>query len=153
MNREELFKLIAKIDDPVKDYGKILANLHYTHFHLMDKYRKVLESYDLTVTQSNVLAIIVQHHPKALCLEDIKAMVLEPNSDVSRTIVRLASKGFVKKVVDEKNRRKLCIAATAKGLKANKRVQSDPRFKKLATWSTLPESKAFIKFLTKLRQE
>jgi len=151
MDRDELFKLITKIDDPVKDYNKILANLHYTHFHLMDKYKKILESYDLTVTQSNVLGIIVQYYPKALCLEDIKALVLEPNSDVSRTIVRLATKGFIKKVVDEKNRRKLCIVATSKGLKASKKMQSDPRFKKLANWSTLPESKAFIKFLTKLR--
>ena len=50
-----------------------------------------------------------------------RAMVLEPNSDDSRAVVRLMEKGFVQKIIDKTNRRKVCIQATSKGLKIAKK--------------------------------
>ncbi|HYG39747.1 MAG TPA: hypothetical protein VD908_14060, partial [Cytophagales bacterium] len=117
MTRAELFDFIEKIDDPKADYSKILSNLHYTHYFLMDKYKKLLQPYGLTSVQVNVLSIIVFHYPQAISLEEIKVMVLEPGSDVSRTVVRLANKGFIQKVIDPGNRRKRSIVSTEKGVK------------------------------------
>lgn len=153
MTRDELFEFIQKIDDPIKDYNKIISNLHYTHYFLMDSYKKVLDNYDLTFAQSNVLGIIVFKYPNAVSLEEIKAMVLEPGSDVSRTVVRLSEKGFIEKVTDSKNHRKLAIKATPKGLKTAEKMSKDPAFKKITTTFKLPEVKAFIKFLKKLRED
>ncbi|HEY0031279.1 MAG TPA: winged helix DNA-binding protein [Bacteroidia bacterium] len=153
MTREELFKMITTIDDPRKDFSKILVNLHYTHYYLMDRYKKVLEGYGLTVIQSNVLGIIVHYYPKALSLEEIKSMVLEPNSDVSRTVVRLETKGFVQKIPDPKNGRKLSISATAKGVKALRKMEADSEFQNFASEISVAEVKAFVKFLSKLRME
>ncbi len=152
MTRKELFEYIQKIDDPVKDYSKILSNLHFSHYHLMDKYKKILEKYELTVTQANILGIIVHHHPQPLSLEEIKTMVLEPNSDVSRTIVRLAAKGFVEKIPSVNDKRRLSIRASSQGVKVLKKAASDPKFTSFAKNITLAESKAFIKFLKNLRE-
>ncbi len=153
MTREELFKYIQQINDPVKDYGKILSNLHYTHFNLMVRYKKIMDSYDLTFTQSNVLGIIVHAYPKPLALEEIKHMVLEPNSDVSRTVVRLTEKGYAEKVPNKLNRRKVCIKATAKGAKAVQKIADDGKFKVFTKDLTLKEDKTLITILNKLRKK
>jgi DNA-binding MarR family transcriptional regulator len=153
MTRKELFKYIQQINDPVEDYGKILSNLHYTHFNLMDKYKKIMESYDLTFTQSNVLGIIVHAYPKPLSLEEIKNMVLEPNSDVSRTVVRLTERGYAEKVPNKLNRRKVCIKATQKGLKAAQKMSADGKFKVFTKDLSLKEAKTLIIILNKLRKK
>ena len=152
MTREELFQYVQKIDDPKKDYGKILTSLHFSHYFLMDKYKKIFDEYGLTVTQANILSIIVHHHPKTLSLEEVKAMILEPNADVSRTVVRLAAKGFVEKVSDAKDKRRLSIRATSKGTKVIKKASDDPRFSSFTQNINLANTKAFIKFLKNLRE-
>ncbi|MES2568122.1 MAG: hypothetical protein V4565_14705 [Bacteroidota bacterium] len=151
MTREEIFELIEKIDDPVKDYQKIISNLHYTHYNLMDYYKKSLEIYDLTPMQSNVLSIIHYHQPKSLSLEEIKSMVLEPGSDVSRIVLRSSEKGFVEKVQNASNNRKLAIAITNKGLDVMKRISEDHSFNNLTHNFTLAEAEAFVLLLKKLR--
>jgi DNA-binding MarR family transcriptional regulator len=151
MTREEVFKFIQEVDHPQKDYGKILSCLHYTHHFLMDKYKKIVQNYNLTFTQSNILGIIVHSYPKALSLEQIKAMVLEPNADVSRTVARLVEKDFVEKVIDKTNRRKVSIKATAKGIKISRKMAEDPGFRNITHELSLPEAKAFIRTLKKLR--
>ncbi|MCW3077727.1 MAG: transcriptional regulator [Bacteroidetes bacterium] len=153
MNREELFTFINKIDDPLKDSAKILSNLHYTHHYLIEKYKRLLEKYALTPIQSNVLGIIHHSFPKSLSLEEIKEMVLEPNSDVSRTVVRLAEKGFVEKVINKDNRRKVSIKATSKGIKAMEKMMVDSAFTKFTSQISLKEAREFIKTLSKLRAE
>lgn len=151
MKRNEIFEYLTQISDPIKDHAKILSNLHYTHFFLMDRYKKLLAVYDLTAPQSNVLGIIGHYAPKAVSLEEIKEMVLEPNSDVSRTVSRLAEKGFVEKLVNRENRRKVAIRITAKGKLTLKKMESEGRFRKFTEDISITEAKAFVKVLTKLR--
>lgn len=153
MKREELFKYIQQIEDPKRDYAKILTNLHYTHFYLMDRYRKMLLPYDLTLIQSNVLGIITHHNPTPMALEEIKALVLEPNADVSRTVGRLTEKGFVEKVIDKTNRRKVSIRALPKGIKMMKKIEADPALNTLTEDFTLSEARNFVKYLNRLRND
>jgi DNA-binding MarR family transcriptional regulator len=117
----------------------------------MDRYRKILGSYNLTFTQSNILAIIVHAYPKGLSLEQIKEMVLEPNSDVSRTVVRLMSKKFVEKFHDPHNRRKVCIKATAAGLKITRKMSADKRFQAFTKNLSPASVKSLISTLKSLR--
>jgi len=153
MKREELFEHIKKVNDPKKDHAKILSNLHYTHFYLMDKYKKLLEDYDLSVTQSNVLGIIGFYFPKPVSLEEIKAMILEPHSDVSRTVTRLVEKGFVEKVINKENKRKVCIQALNKGIKILQKIQAEKKFETFTSELTQKETQSFIAVLAKLRKE
>jgi DNA-binding MarR family transcriptional regulator len=153
MTRKELFEYIQKIEDLDKDYAKLLSTLHFTHYYLMDRYKKLLQNYDLTLTQSNVLGIITHHHPESMSLEEIKSMVLEPNADVSRTVVRLKEKGFIEKVVNKTNRRKICIQATSSGMKIAKKMMADGKFREFTSDMSLAEAKTLIKLLKKLRRE
>ena len=152
MKREDLFTIIQQIEDPEYDYQKILANVHYTHFFLMDRYKKLLQPFDLTPTQANLLGIINHFCPKPVSLEEIKSMVLEPNSDVSRTVSRLASKELVSKVTDEENRRKIAVVITPKGIKLLKEIQDHAMFKKFTAGLQLEDIQLFIKVLTNLRK-
>lgn len=153
MTREELFKYIQQINNPVKDYDKILSTLHFTHYDLMDKYKKILQTYDLTLTQTTVLKIINFNYPNSSSLEEIKAMILEPNSDVSRTVTRLVDKGFAIKLINKTNQRKVSIQATAKGLKISKKIEADGKFQQFTKELSLSEAKTLIKLLKKIRQE
>jgi DNA-binding MarR family transcriptional regulator len=151
MTREEVFQILQEVNDMKKDYSKILSIVHYTHYYLLDEYKKTLKTYDITTTQSNVLGIIVYQHPKALSLEEIKSLVLEPNSDVSRTVDRLQAKGFVEKVVDPENRRKRSILSTAKGREIIKAMSEDSRFHIFTNRLTLEEARELVRLTSKLR--
>jgi DNA-binding MarR family transcriptional regulator len=153
MDREQIFKEIENIEAPDKDFSKILPSLHYTHFFLMDQYRKILVDYDLTSPQSNVIGIIGHYGDTPVSLEQIKHMVLEPNADVSRIVARLVEKKFVQKVVNEKNRRKVSIMLTARGEKIYKRMLADRQFMKFTENVSMQEAKVFMRVLAKLRQE
>jgi len=151
MKRKDIFNDLKNIVDPTRDYLKILGNLHYTHFALLDKYKRILKPYGLSFPQSHVLSIIVHMHPKQLSLEEIKEMVLEPNSDVSRTVVRLEEKGFLKKVKDSENRRKRAIMATSVGINVFRQLEKDKRFSAIVVDVSLGHARIFAQTLELLR--
>lgn len=128
-----------------------MSNLHYTHYYMLDKYKKTLKKYDLSTPQLNVLAIIGVFFPDSGSLEQVKAMVLEPNSDVSRTVSRLVEKGFVKKVVNPDNKRKVSIMITEKGSRTLQKTQMDKGFDYTSDIS-IDEAKVFVQVLAKLRE-
>jgi DNA-binding MarR family transcriptional regulator len=151
MKRSEIFEELEKIEDVANDFTKLLSNLHYTHFFLMDKYKKILSEYDLTSPQSNVLGIIDYFHPAPLALEQIKEMILEPNADVSRIVGRLADKDFVKKVINPENRRKVSIGMTPKGRKVITRIKNDKKFQRFTSMLSVTEGRKFAAILAKIR--
>jgi DNA-binding MarR family transcriptional regulator len=151
MNDKEIFKNLKDLSDLKKDYGKVLANLHYTHFSLMDAYRKILKPYDMSFPQSHVLSIINFYHPREVSLQEIKSMVLEPNSDVSRTVDRLVEKHLVKKVKKSENRRMRSIMMTPAGLKVIKLMEKDSKFHQLLSGLTLADVREFVGVLEKFR--
>ena len=149
MEREDFFSYISDIGAP-EDIRKVLSQLHYTHFFMLDRYKKTLTAYDLSFPQINVLYIIGTFFPDSGSLEEIKKMVLEPNSDVSRTVTRLAEKGFVRKVQNPKNGRKLSIAITEKGERTLSKALTDKRFDYVSK-ITLEEARIFVEVLNKIR--
>ena len=149
MEQQDIFSVIAQINSR-EEVRKVLSNLHYTHFIMLDKYKKTLAAYDLSFPQINVLYIIGSFFPNSGSLEEIKKMVLEPNSDVSRTVSRLAEKGFVQKVQNPKNGRKLSIAITEKGERTLSKALADKRFDYVSQ-ITLEEARIFVEVLKKLR--
>lgn len=150
MPRSKVFKELEKIEDP-KDHSKILSYLHYTHFFLLDKYKKVLLEYGLTPSQSNVLGIVDHFYPDSISLEGIKEWMLEPNSDVSRIVRRLVEKGLLEKVINKENRRKVSIKITPKGKKIVGELLKEKKFQKFTSKLSLAEAKTFVSVLSKLR--
>src|SRR4051812_26322971 len=63
VEREDFFSYISEIGER-KDIRKVLSHLHYTHFFMLDKYKKTLAAYDLSFPQINVLYIIGMFFPQ-----------------------------------------------------------------------------------------
>ncbi len=147
-----LFENLEDLKDLQNDYSKVLANLHYTHFSLMDAYKKILKPYKLSFTQSHVLSIIYHFNPNPVTLQQIKQMILEPNSDVSRTVDRLVEKGFVEKIKNKDNRRMRSIKVTAAGKKLIKILEKERQFSDLLQNISINEAKSFITILSKFRE-
>ncbi len=79
-------------------------------------------------------------------------MILEPNSDVSRTVNRLVGKGFAEKVSNNSNRRKVSIKITKLGKKILQEIETDKTFGTLTQAFSLKEAQTLIKLLAKFRK-
>ena len=60
----DIVKELENIKDLEKDSNKILGNLYFTHFWLIDKYKSLLSQFDITPQQSNILGTL-NHLPEA----------------------------------------------------------------------------------------
>lgn len=144
---------LEKIEDISKDYTKILSNLYYTHYWLLDKYKMILKDFGIGPQQSNVLGIVKHFHPQPLTLGEIKSMLLEKNADASRIVERLKEKKFLSKVTDPNNRRKVGITLTPQGLEMIQALEKKQAFKKFTQKFSLEDARQFARLLAKLRTE
>jgi DNA-binding MarR family transcriptional regulator len=149
----DIIKELEDISSLPKDGQKILSNLYYTHFWLADKYTEILAIYSLTPQQANILGIVRHFNPKPLTLQEIKSLLMEKNSDVSRIVARLIDKKLLHKTVDKKNRRKVKITINLKGIKIIDKITEDKLFDKFISKFSLEDARIFAKLLAKLRVE
>jgi MarR family transcriptional regulator, 2-MHQ and catechol-resistance regulon repressor len=149
----DLIEELSRIEDPVKDHSRILGNLYFTHFWLLDRYKAILDNYGITPQQSNVLAVVKEFHPRALTLTEVKAGLLEKNADVSRIITRLTSKGLLKRKINRSNKRKVEISITEKGRRLMDKMERDDPFQKFTSKFTLEDARTLVGLLNKLRVE
>ncbi|MDF2437356.1 MAG: transcriptional regulator [Bacteroidota bacterium] len=144
-------KEFSVINDIDTDYEKVLASVYYTHFWLSDKYTAMFLEYDLSPQQSNVLGSVLFSHPKPLTLTELKSLMLEKNSDVSRIVSRLITKGYLEKKSNKENKRKIEITITQKGIDLMEKIRSQQLFKKFTAGLTTQEAQQLVNLLAKLR--
>jgi DNA-binding MarR family transcriptional regulator len=149
----DIGKELSTINNIDTDYEKVLAGLYFTHFWLTDKYSNLLLEYGITTQQSNVLGTILYYHPKALTLTELKSLMLEKNSDVSRIVTRLITKGFLKKNTNPENKRKIEIKITPKGISLMEKIRDQKLFKKFTAGLSTAEAQQLLSLLAKLRVE
>ena len=149
----DLVKHISEISDIETDYEKVLANLYYTHFWLSDKYNTILGQYGITTQQSTVLGAVHYSHPNSLTLTELKGLMLEKNSDVSRIVSRLILKGYLRKNPNPINKRKIEISITQKGFNLMEKIQEQHLYKKFTSDLSTAEARQLITLLAKLRKE
>jgi len=97
-------------------YGKVFYNLLFTQTWLHSKLRSVLVDYDITYQQQNVLSILKEKYPDTLTSSEIKAAMLEKNSDLTRLCDRLEAKGYISRSNNISNRRQILISITENGI-------------------------------------
>jgi DNA-binding MarR family transcriptional regulator len=146
-------KEFSVINDIDTDYEKVLASVYYTHFWLSDKYTAMFLEYGLSTQQSNVLGSVLFFHPKPLTLTELKSMMLEKNSDVSRIVSRLINKGYLEKKSNAENKRKIEITITEKGIHLMEQIRSQKLFKKFTSRLSTSEAQQLVDLLAKLRVE
>lgn len=118
-----------------------------------DQINTMLQSYGLTLQQFNVLRILRGRNGSAACLESITNDMIQRMSNTSRLVDRLIVKALVERKVCEKNRRKVDIFITNKGLKLLAEIDPilDAREVEITASLTLKEKEQLLQLLEKLK--
>jgi DNA-binding MarR family transcriptional regulator len=104
------------------DYHKLAVNILYTHGRLVSVMSDMLRPYDLTLAQFNILRILRGSQPEAATISYLQSRMLDKMSDTSRLVQRLYMKGFVERVAEQQDRRKVGIVITRAGLDTLERI-------------------------------
>src|SRR6478735_11835106 len=98
------------------EYQKSVLNMIYTYNWMMERVKIMLEKFDVTPQQYNILRIL-RGAGEPLSTLQIRQRMLDKMSDTSRIVDRLVKKGLVKKSVCREDRRLVDVLLTDKGKK------------------------------------
>lgn len=104
---------------------KLLLNILYTEGWLMSRQLTVLQRYDVTSQQYNILRILRGQFPRPCNVALLKERMLDKQSDVSRLVDRLVKKGLIERTVSAQDRRNLDILISEKGLELLAQMQPE----------------------------
>ena len=133
------------------EHQKSVINMIYTYNWMMEHVKNMLEKFDVTPQQFNILRIL-RGAGEPLSTLQIRQRMLDKMSDTSRIVDRLVKKSLVKKVVCESDRRLVDVTISPKGLELL--VQSDTYEDEMdAIFQQLSETEAHTlnKLLDKIR--
>lgn len=114
--------MTARLEDEVfqqdfrNEYHKGVVNLVYTSGFINMALQQLFARYELTMQQFNILRILRGIHPGSCSNSYIKERMLDKNSDVTRIINRLVSRGLVARQSSKADRRKVEIRIQPSGL-------------------------------------
>lgn len=103
-------------------HQKAAVNLLFSASWLRDRLKHIFDTEGITAQQYNMLRILRGSDPQPLSTLQIRERMLEKMSDTSRMADRLLSKGFVRKIVCEADRRLVDVAITEKGKRLLERL-------------------------------
>lgn len=95
---------------------KAAINLIYTYNWVNEQMKKILDQFDITSQQFNILRILRGAHAPLSTLQ-IRERMLDRMSDTSRIVDRVIKKGLVKKNTCKTDRRLVDVIITNKGKK------------------------------------
>lgn len=98
------------------EFHKLAVNIIFTHSWLIHKINQTLSKFDLTPQQFNLLRILRGQYPSPASISLLKERMLDKMSDASRLVDRLIQKGLVERKICEKDRRRVDVIITKKGL-------------------------------------
>jgi len=133
------------------EHQKSVINMIYTYNWMMEHVKNMLEKFDVTPQQYNILRIL-RGAGEPLSTLQIRQRMLDKMSDTSRIVDRLVKKSLVKKVVCETDRRLVDVTISPKGLELL--IQSDAYEDEMdAIFQQLSETEAqtLNKLLDKIR--
>lgn len=135
------------------DYHKIVVNLLFTGNWLRDALGANLKEHGLLPQHYNALRIIKGRHPEPVSAGDIKDVMLDKASDVTRLLDKLEKLEYVQRRLCPHNRRKMDISITPQGLKllSDVDILMDGFYEDLAERITEAEAGALSDLLDKVR--
>jgi DNA-binding MarR family transcriptional regulator len=105
------------------EYQKATINLIYTFNWMNERIKTMLDQYDITPQQFNILRIL-RGAGKPISTLQIRQRMLDKMSDTSRIVDRLLKKELVKKVTCEGDRRLVDVTISDAGLQLLERIDS-----------------------------
>ena len=97
-------------------HQKAVVNLIFTSNWLQTKQNYFFKAFGITGQQFNILRILKGQYPKSISGTDIKARMLDRNSDVSRLLDRLVAKKLITKTTCPNDKRASDVSITDEGL-------------------------------------
>ncbi len=98
------------------EFHKASLNLIFTSGWLVNQHKEFFKPYGITPQQYNVLRILRGSFPKSISTSDIKERMMDKNSDASRIVSRITSKGWASKKISNTDRRLVDVIISQKGL-------------------------------------
>jgi len=97
------------------EWQKAMINLTYTHSWVNERFKRMLDAFDITPQQFNILRIL-RGAKDPISTFQIRERMLDKMSDTSRIVDRMVAKKLVVKKVCRHDKRRLDIGISAKGL-------------------------------------
>lgn len=97
------------------EFQKVGVNIIFTANWFTERFKQILDNYDITNQQFNILRIL-RGSKRPLSTLQIRDRMLDKMSDTSRIVDRLVKKELVEKTVCEADKRLVDIRITDKGL-------------------------------------
>jgi len=97
-------------------HQKAVVNLIFTSNWLQTKQHVFFKGFGITGQQFNILRILKGQYPKSISGTDIKARMLDRNSDVSRLLDRLVAKKLITKTTCPNDKRASDVSISDEGL-------------------------------------
>ena len=95
---------------------KLMVNVIYSANLLNLITSRLFKPYELSPQQYNVLRILRGQKGESIALMDIEYRMLDKSSNVSRLVDKLISKDLINRSVSSKDRRRIEIVITSRGL-------------------------------------
>lgn len=105
------------------EYQKATINLIYTFNWMNERIKTMLDKYDITPQQFNILRIL-RGAGKPISTLQIRQRMLDKMSDTSRIVDRLLKKGLVQKVICEGDRRLVDVTISESGMELLDRLDA-----------------------------
>ncbi|MCB9361554.1 MAG: MarR family transcriptional regulator [Flavobacteriales bacterium] len=99
------------------EFQKLALNIIFTGNWLNSNSIKTFKPFGISPQQYNVLRILKGQYPDAISVNCIAERMLDKNSNASRLVDKLNTKGLIKRETCEHDRRQVDIAITEKGIK------------------------------------
>ena len=100
----------------VSEQEKLMVNVIYSANLLNLITSRLFKPYELSPQQYNVLRILRGQKGESIALMDIEHRMLDKSSNVSRLVDKLISKDLINRSVSSKDRRRIEIVITSRGL-------------------------------------
>ncbi|KAF0148910.1 MAG: transcriptional regulator [Ignavibacteria bacterium] len=147
-----------KLEDEIRqskfrnEKHKLAVNIIFSYSWLLKLQTKLFDKYDITGNQYNILRILRGQYPNPATVNLLKERMVDKMSDSSRLVERLRLKGYVKRELCSKDRRRVDVSITQKGLEILAEMDKlngkyDSFFQNLSE----DESKAINELLDKMR--
>lgn len=150
MNIEELIKTNSTLPES----RRLILNLTVTTNHLNEKLTEALKPFGISLPQFNVLRILRGQKGKPANMCTIQERMVAKMSNTTRLVDKLIQKELVKRNVCEKNRRKVEILITVRGLELLQEIDKvmDEAERKITAAIDEKELKIANELLNKLRE-
>lgn len=113
---------LLKTEQTLPPSRKLLLSILHTTNLINDKISEALKPFDISIPQFNVLRILRGQKGKPANLSTIQERMVSKMSNTTRIVDKLITKDYVERVVCAKNRRKVEISITSKGLNFLKEI-------------------------------